>query len=62
MAAIPEDVLFEAKCQNLTLVTNPTSDTIKLIGLALSKEQAASIAWLINHEVDTVLEVEIKVK
>jgi hypothetical protein len=62
MATIPEDVLIEIQCQNMTLVTKPSSDSIRIDNVVLTKEQAASLAWLINHPTNTILELGVKVK
>ena len=62
MAEIEEEIKFDIVCQSVTLTTKPTKDSISLSGIQLTKGQAASMAWLINNEPDTLLEVEIKVK
>ena len=62
MAEIEEELTLEVKCQNIVLNTQAVTDSLKFSGLTLSPEQAATVAWLINHPIDTVLELQLKVK
>lgn len=63
MAVIPEDeVQFEIVSQNLVLVTKPEQDHVRMEGVQLTQTQAATMAWITNLALDTVLEVSIKIK
>ena len=63
MPEISETCEFEAKADEIELITKTNGDAIKITGLHLTQEQASSLAWLINDTThDRFLEVEIKVK
>jgi len=60
MPEIAEEVIFETITDNMVLHTMNNGDTLVLNGLTLTKEQAATLAWLINHPDNTMLKIKIK--
>ena len=62
MAEIPEICVFETKADSVNLTTSTNGDKICISNLELSKEQSASLAWLINHEATTNLKFRIKLE
>ena len=62
MAEIDEECRFIAKADDVKFTTQTNGDIIIISQLTLSKEQAASLAWLINHPNRNVLfEVRLQV-
>ena len=62
MPEIEEEVVFEMLANNMVLHTQANGDTLVLGEIHLTKEQASTLAWLINHPDDTPLKVKIKLK
>ena len=60
MPEIEPEVTFGMVTNNMVLHTQANGDTIVLREIHLAKEQAATLAWLINHPDTTPLEVQIK--
>ena len=62
MPQIEEEVIFTAHAEKVYLNTNVNGDTLTFAGLHFSKEQAATLSWLINHPAKTVLKMEMKLQ
>lgn len=62
MPEIESEVTFEVVTDKVVLHTMTDGDTLVLNGLELTKEQAATLSWLINYPTETVLEVQVKLK
>lgn len=62
MPDIDEEVVFETKTDQVEFKTKTNGDSLHIIGLHLTKEQAASLAWLVNQDEGVILEIEIRVK
>ena len=60
MAEIPEVCTFVTIADSVNFETNTNGDKITISNLDLSKEDAASLAWLINHDASTNLKFRIK--
>ena len=60
MPEIEDKVEFDTITNNMVLHTQANGDTLVLSAIHLTKEQAGTLAWLINHPDDTPLKVEIK--
>ena len=60
MPEIEDEVTFETIIDNMVLHTMNNGDTLVLNGIHLTKEQAATLAWFINHPDNTMLTVQIK--
>ncbi len=50
MAEIPEICVFETMADSVAFKTNTNGDEITITNIILDKEQSASLAWLINHQ------------
>lgn len=59
MAQIPDTCEFEAGADQVRFTTQTNGDTILIKGLHLNKDQAASLAYLIN---DTTNHLSIEIK
>ena len=59
MLEIPENVEFTTGVDQVTFVTQTNGDTIKIVGLHLSAEKAATLAYLVNQP--KKLKIEVKV-
>lgn len=55
---ISDSCEFVADCNGITFATRVDGDALKFVDLSLTDEQAASLAWLINH--NSQVNVEIK--
>lgn len=62
MATVDEICVFITKADSVTFETSTNGDKICINNLILSKEQAVSLAWLINHEATTNLKFRIKLE
>lgn len=62
MAEIEEECIFNTRVDQVRFHTRTNGDDIHVTGLKLTQEQAASLAWLVNHPPSENLEFEIKVK
>lgn len=60
MATIDEICVIVTKADSVCFETSTNGDKLCINNLMLSKEQAASLAWLINHEATTNLKFRIK--
>lgn len=60
MATIDEICVFVTKADSICFETCTNGDKVCINNLMLSKEQAATLAWLINHEATTDLKIRIK--
>lgn len=60
MPEIPDSCEFDVEHDKIELATRTNGDVIKIRGINLDKEQAASLAWLVNA--DNHLTIEIKLK
>lgn len=61
MAEVNEICIIEVTCDQLCFVTQTNGDSISLSGLELSREQATSLAWLINSGEETTLQIKIRI-
>ena len=59
MPEIDEKCIFIIKPDQAKFTTQTNGDTVTISGLNLSKEQAASLAWLVNQSEN--LKIRIKV-
>lgn len=59
MATIPEVCVFTTKADSVVFETTTNGDKLCIDNLELNKEQAASLAWLINNEDTTNLKFKI---
>ncbi len=62
MATIDEVCVFVTKADSVSFDTSTNGDKLCITNLELNKEQAASLAWLINHEATTNLKFRIKLE
>ena len=63
MPEIENEVTFTIPVLNCYFATQVNGDKLVISGIELTREQAATLAWLINTKPETTeLEVEIKVK
>ena len=62
MLEIAEEVSFVVPVDEIVFHTMMDGDTLVISGMALPKEDAAALAWLINHPTQTELKVKIKLK
>lgn len=60
MPQIPDSCEFEAKADQVELKTKTNGDRITIEHIKLKHENAAALAWLINHSNE--LKIEIKSK
>jgi len=60
MPEIENEVTFTTITGNMVLHTMNNGDTLVLNSVHFTKEQAATLAWLINHPDGTKLEIQIK--
>ncbi len=59
MAEIEEEVVFETRADQVEFKTKTNGDSLHVVGLHLTPEQAASLAWLVNAGVGRVLQFEV---
>ena len=57
---IDESCTFTTKADQVKFFTQTNGDKLSLKGLVMNRQQAAGMAWLVNHTGE--LEFEIKVK
>lgn len=62
MPELNEEIKFDVETDQATFHTKTNGDALHINGLHLTKEQAASLAWLVNQDEGTIIEIEIKVK
>ena len=60
MPELEEEVVFQMITDNMVLTTQANGDTLVLRSINFTKEQAGTLAWLINHSDNTPLKVQIK--
>ena len=61
MAEISEEVTFEIPVLNLYFATQVNGDKLVLSDIELTREQASSLAWLVNTKPETT-KVEMQIK
>lgn len=61
MAQIPETATFDVIADQLKFTTQTNGDILIINGINLDYDQAASLAWLVNHTTD-ILEVRVRIK
>jgi hypothetical protein len=61
MPEIEDECIFEVSVVNALFVTQCNGDKLILSGLELTRQQAATLTWLINTKPETT-KVEIKIK
>ncbi len=59
MPEISEEVEFNLGADQLKFTTRTNGDTLLITGLHLTKEQAASLAYLVNSQQDLKVEVSL---
>lgn len=62
MPEIEEEVIFNIVTDKVVFHTMQDGDTLVLNGLAFTKEEAATLSWLINHPSGVELEIQVKLK
>jgi len=62
MAEVNENCEFSTRVDQVRFHTRTNGDEIDIKGLRLTREQAASMAWLVNHLPNEELKFEVKVK
>jgi hypothetical protein len=62
MPEIDEELELEVDPTTMTLTTHTNGDRIHIRNIDMTKGQVATLAWLINHAPEEILEVHIKVK
>ncbi len=62
MPEIDEEVTFDIGPDQAELTTKTNGDLLLIRGIHLTAEQAATLAWLVNHGTETVLEITVSVK
>lgn len=60
MPQIPDTCEFDVVADQIELKTCTNGDFIEMRRLNLNQEQAASLAWLVNHPNHLTVEVKIK--
>lgn len=60
MAEIDEEIVFVVKTDGLKFTTQTNGDMLIITGLEFSKEQAASLAWLVNSTNNLVVEIKLQ--
>jgi len=62
MAEVEEECIFSTRVDQIHFRTRTNGDEIHINGLRLSREKAASMAWLVNHLPNEELQFQVKVK
>lgn len=62
MPEIDEELTITEPASKFNFHTLTDGDTLILSGLELTKEQAAALAWLVNHSAETVISVKIELE
>lgn len=62
MAEIEEEVTFCTKADQVEFHTQTNGDVVHIKKLTLTRDQATSMAWLVNTDNDVELEWFVKVK
>ncbi len=62
MAQVAETVTFITKEDQIHFSTRTNGDELHILNLKLSRDQATSIAWLVNSDEQHELEIKIRVK
>lgn len=62
MAEIDEELVLDLNCETTRVITSANGDKIIIENLDLTSEQAATMAWLINHPVGTMLTLQLQIK
>lgn len=60
MPEIPDECVFDVEHDQIELRTATNGDIIKVKKINLNREQAASLAYLINNDNHLTIEVRIK--
>jgi len=61
MPEINDETVFNVGPDQAEFTTRTNGDMLLIRGIHLTAEQAASLAWLVNHDTETVLEITVKV-
>ena len=62
MVELEEEVIFETITDQVEFNTRTNGDLVLIKELRLTQTQAASLAWLVNHDPSVTLQFEVKVK
>lgn len=60
MPTIPDTCEFDVETDQIELKTATNGDFIEIRKINLNQEQAASLAWLVNHPNHLTVEIKIK--
>jgi hypothetical protein len=61
MAEIEEELILLINSETIRLQTSAEGDRVIIENVNISASNAATFAWLANHEVGTVLQLELRV-
>ena len=59
MLEIPENVEFITGTDQVVFITQTNGDTVKITGLSLNAEKAATLAYLVNQSRQLKIEVQV---
>ena len=62
MAQVAETVTFNTKEDQVQFNTRTNGDELHILNLKLNRNQATSIAWLVNSDRSHELEIKIRIK
>lgn len=62
MPEINDEITFETEADQVQFRTQTNGDQIRIEGIDLEQDEAATMAWLVNADSDAILEINIKVK
>lgn len=62
MPEIEEEVVFSVTADKVVFHTMTNGDTLVVNNIVFTKEQAATLSWLINHSAETELKIKVKLK
>lgn len=60
MPEIEEEVQFNTTTDQMDFNTKTNGDRLIISDLRLTKEKAATMAWLVNHTQDLTIEIRLK--
>lgn len=55
MPEVEDECIFVTKADDVMLTTQTNGDVITISRLNLNKEQAASLAWLVNYKAENLV-------
>lgn len=60
MPQIPDTCEFDVEADQIELKTSTNGDFIEIRKINLEQDQAAALAWLVNHPNHLTIEVKVK--